>query len=130
MLDTTTFVGLDVHARSIKAVSLDVMTGEVRCATFGYDAGAVAEWVRSVDPRARCVYESGVTGFDLQKRLSGLGVDCVVGAVSKMIKPSADRRRNVSVNLFFTSFAKQARRSRKGGFTGCANVFSPIPVTA
>lgn len=155
MLDTTTFVGLDVHARSIKAVSLDVMTGEVRAATFGYDAGAVAEWVRSVDPGARCVYESGVTGFDLQKRLSGLGVDCVVGAVSKMIKPSADRRRkndrndaeflarmlsvgnvvevwvpDVSVNLFFTSFAKQARRSRKGGFTGCANVFSPIPVTA
>ena len=85
MLDTTTFVGLDVHARSIKAVSLDVMTGEVRAATFGYDAGAVAEWVRSVDPGARCVYESGVTGFDLQKRLSGLGVDCVVGAVSKMI---------------------------------------------
>ena len=93
MLDTTTFIGLDVHARSIKAVSLDVMTGEVRAATFGYDAGAVAEWVRSVDPRARCVYESGVTGFDLQKRLSGLGVDCAVGAVSKMIKPSADRRR-------------------------------------
>lgn len=38
--------------------------------------------------------------------------------------------KGVSVNLFFTSFAKQARRSRKGGFTGCANVFSPIPVTA
>lgn len=93
MLDTTTFIGLDVHARSIKAVSLDVMTGEVRAATFGYDAGAVAGWVRSVDPGARCVYESGVTGFDLQKRLSGLGVDCAVGAVSKMIKPSADRRR-------------------------------------
>ena len=36
----------------------------------------------------------------------------------------------VSVNLFFTSFAKQAHRSRKGGFTGCASVFSPIPVTA
>ena len=112
MLDTTTFVGLDVHARSIKAVSLDVMTGEVRAATFGYDAGAVAEWVRSVDPGARCVYESGVTGFDLQKRLSGLGVDCVVGAVSKMIKPSADRR--VSVNIFFTIFT---------------NVFSPIAPT-
>ena len=53
MLDTTTFIGLDVHARSIKAVSLDVMTGEVRAATFGYDAGAVAGWVRSVDPEAR-----------------------------------------------------------------------------
>ena len=42
----------------------------------------------------------------------------------------AARSAAVSVNLFFTSFAKQARRLRKGGFTGCANVFSPIPVTA
>ena len=93
MLDTTTFVGLDVHARSIKAVSLDVMTGEVRCATLrlrrrgSRGVGAVR------GPKGQCVYESGVTGFDLQKRLTGSGVDCVVGAVSKMIKPSADRRR-------------------------------------
>ena len=93
MLNTTTFVGLDVHARSIKAVALDAMTGEVRSATFAYDAAAVAEWVGSLDPAAKCVYESGVTGFDLQKRLAALGVDCVVGAVSKMIKPSADRKR-------------------------------------
>lgn len=93
MLNTTTFVGLDVHARSIKAVALDAMTGEVRSAAFGYDAAEVAGWVSSVDPSAKCVYESGVTGFDLQKKLSSLGVDCVVGAVSKMIKPSADRRR-------------------------------------
>ena len=93
MMNVTTFAGLDVHARSIKAVALDVVTGEVRSATFGYDACAVAEWIRSIDPGARCVYESGVTGFDLQKRLSSMGIDCVVGAVSKMIKPSADRRR-------------------------------------
>ena len=92
-MNTTTFVGLDVHARSIKAVALDAMTGEVRSATFGYDAAEVAGWVSSVDPSAKCVYESGVTGFDLQKRLSSMGIDCVVGAVSKMIKPSADRRR-------------------------------------
>ena len=93
MMNVTTFAGLDVHARSIKAVALDVVTGEVRSATFGYDACAVAEWIRSIDPGARCVYESGVTGFDLQKKLSSLGVDCVIGAVSKMIKPAADRRR-------------------------------------
>lgn len=93
MLNTTTFVGLDVHARSIKAVALDAMTGEVRSAAFAYDAAAVAEWVGSLDPAAKCVYESGVTGFDLQKGLAALGVDCVVGAVSKMIKPSADRKR-------------------------------------
>lgn len=93
MLNTTTFVGLDVHARSIKAVALDAMTGEARSAAFAYDAAAVAEWVGSLDPAAKCVYESGVTGFDLQKRLAAPGVGCAVGAVSKMIKPSADRKR-------------------------------------
>lgn len=92
-MNTATFVGLDVHARSIKAVALDVMTGETKSATFAYDAAAVAEWVKSLDPAAKCVYESGVTGFDLQKKLTALGVDCAIGAVSKMIKPSADRRR-------------------------------------
>lgn len=45
-------------------------------------------------------------------------------------QPRARAEPDVSVNLFFTSFAKQARRSRKGGFTGCANVLSPIPITA
>lgn len=93
MMNATTFVGLDVHARSIKAVSLDVMTGEVRTSTFGYDAAAVAEWVSSLPQPARCVYESGVTGFDLCKRLRSMDIDCVVGAVSKMIKPAADKRR-------------------------------------
>ncbi|MDD7584187.1 MAG: hypothetical protein PUJ78_05035, partial [Coriobacteriaceae bacterium] len=64
----------------------------------------------------------------MARELRALGLDCAVAAVSKMQRPAADAR--VSVNLFFTSFAKQAHRSRKGGFTGCANVFSPIPVTA
>lgn len=93
MTNATTFVGLDVHARSIRAASLDALTGEVRSATFGYDHAAVAEWVRSLAQPARCVYESGPTGFDLQRGLASDGVDCVVGAVSKMIKPAADRRR-------------------------------------
>ena len=36
MLDTTTFIGLDVHARSIKAVSLDVE--EERARSVGHHA--------------------------------------------------------------------------------------------
>ena len=62
----------------------------------------------------------------------------LVAAVAEMYATGTSTRKvqrvaekmGVSVNLFFTSFAKQAHRSRKGGFTGCANVFSPIPVTA
>lgn len=62
--------------------------------------------------------------IDMQELLRRLA-EQVVNAVM-----DAEADQLVSVNLFFTSFAKQARRSRKGGFTGCANVFSPIPVTA
>lgn len=43
MLEFNTAVGLDVHARSIRAVALEIITGEVRVATFGYDAAADAE---------------------------------------------------------------------------------------
>jgi len=62
-----------------------------------------------------------------RETLSQLTAPCKLLPQAQVAVHVAD---NVSVNLFFTSFAKQARRSRKGGFTGCANVFSPIPVTA
>lgn len=86
-----TSVGLDVHARSIAAAALDHLTGEVRRRSFAYDPSAVADWVMSLEGPARCVYESGPTGFDLQRSLSALGVECCVGAVSKMLRPSGDR---------------------------------------
>lgn len=86
-----TSVGLDVHARSIAAAALDHLTGEVELRSFGYDPAGVAAWVLSLEGPARCVYESGPTGFDLQRSLSAAGVECVVGAVSKMLRPSGDR---------------------------------------
>ena len=87
-----TSVGLDVHARSIKACAFNPLTGEVVHRSFAYAPAEVAEWILSLDaPKA--VYESGVTGFHLQRQLEALGVDCAIGAVSKMEKPAADRRR-------------------------------------
>ncbi|WP_204618345.1 transposase [Collinsella tanakaei] len=92
MSDYVTAIGLDVHARSIKAFALNPMTGECERASFGYDPAAVAEWALGFQsPRA--VYESGVTGFHLCRALNALGLDCVVGAVSKMQRPAADRGR-------------------------------------
>ena len=111
-----TSIGLDVHARSVAAAAFNPFTGEVVHRDFGTDAAEIAEWALGFEEPRAC-YESGPTGFHMARELRALGLDCAVAAV-------------VSVNLFFTSFAKQARRSRKGGFTGCANVFSPIPVTA
>ena len=87
-----TSIGLDVHARSITAVAFDPATGEVRSKRFGYAPAEVAAWTLAFDsPKA--VYESGVTGFHLVRALRGLGVDCIVGAVSKMHKPAADKRK-------------------------------------
>ena len=78
-----TSIGLDVHARSVSACAFDPFTGEVTQRVFGTDAGEIAEWVKGFEsPKA--VYESGPTGFALCNRLRELGVDCVVGAVSKM----------------------------------------------
>lgn len=91
MSDYTTSIGLDVHARSIKGCAFNPYTGEVERKSFAYDPAAVADWVLSFEaPRA--VYESGVTGFHLCRELRSLGVDCVMGAVSKMLRPAADRR--------------------------------------
>ena len=73
MPDYVTAIGLDVHARSIKAFALNPMTGECERASFGYDPAAVAEWALSFEaPRA--VYESGVTGFHLCRALRALGL--------------------------------------------------------
>lgn len=92
MSNYVTAIGLDVHARSIKACALNPMTGEIERASFGYDPASVAEWALGFEsPKA--VYESGVTGFHLCRALRALGLDCAVGAVSKMQRPAADRGR-------------------------------------
>lgn len=85
-------IGLDVHARSITAVALDSITGEVHSQRFGYSPADVASWISQFkSPKA--VYESGVTGFHLVRELRALGIDCIVGAVSKMQRPAADKRK-------------------------------------
>lgn len=87
-----TSIGLDVHTRSITAVALDSITGEIRSQRFGYSPAEVASWISQFDsPKA--VYESGVTGFHLVRELRELGIDCIVGAVSKMHKPASDKRK-------------------------------------
>jgi len=92
-MDTyVTSIGLDVHARSIKGAAFNPYTGEMVIKSFGYSPTEVAEWILTFEsPKA--VYETGVTGFHLARSLKSLGVDCVVGAISKMQKPSADKHR-------------------------------------
>lgn len=80
-----TSIGLDVHARSIAAAAFIPETGEVLRKSFGYDADAAASWAKALPQPAWCVYESGPTGFDLKRKVDESGLECLVGAVSKVI---------------------------------------------
>ena len=93
MNNATTFVGLDVHARSIKACAFVPATGEIERKSLGYEPGELASWMKSLPQPAKCVYESGVTGFHLCRELRFMGVDYAIGALKKITVEAADRGR-------------------------------------
>ena len=91
MTTNRTFVGLDVHARTIAACAIDVETGEVVHRRFGFDLAEVLAWVGSLPGPVSTTYEAGPTGFGLFRLLTGSGIECVVAAPSKLQRPSGDR---------------------------------------
>ena len=77
-----TAIGLDVHARSIKAFALNPMSGECERASFATTRQRSPSGHSASRSPGRST-RSGVTGFHLCRTLRALGLDCVVGAVSK-----------------------------------------------
>ena len=94
MRNYTTYVGMDVHARSIQASAVDVTPGEVYSRSFAGcpTAADVAGWLATLPQPVYCAYESGCTGFALARGLRGLGYDCDVIAVSTLPKSAKDRK--------------------------------------
>ena len=91
MIIYRSFVGLDVHARTIVGCMIDARTGEVVHRRFGYDLAEVLAWVAPLPGPAKATYEAGPTGFGLFRLLNASGVECVVAAPSKLLRPSGDR---------------------------------------
>lgn len=90
-----TSIGLDVHARSISACALDNITGEIAQRSFSQPiAQDIIGWASGFEGPVRAVYETGPTGFTLARQLNASGLECVVGATSKMLRPSGDRVKN------------------------------------
>ncbi|MBM6406151.1 IS110 family transposase [Phycicoccus sp. CSK15P-2] len=90
-MDERTSVGLDVHARSVVAVAIDGLTGEVFRERLVPDPEVVIGWVRKLPGPAVATYEAGPTGFGLYRALSVAGIRCVVAAPSKLVRPAGDR---------------------------------------
>lgn len=98
MEEGTTFVGLDVHKRSI-AVAIREPGREVREERLPNERQAVGRWARRWRRRAHgelvCAYEAGACGYALQRQLESEGVRCLVVAPSLVprVAPSLVPRR-------------------------------------
>lgn len=91
MFSERTSVGLDVHARSVRAAALDTSTGELVESTLTPDFGDIGAWLSRRPGPVAVAYEAGPTGFGLCRYLESRGIRCVVVAPSKLQRPSGDR---------------------------------------
>ena len=70
---------------------MDVQTGEVLRARLTPAHEDVIGWLRSLPPPVKATYEAGPTGFGLARALEAAGIECVVAAPSRLLRPSGER---------------------------------------
>lgn len=94
MHEGTTFIGLDVHKRSI-AVAVRQAGAEVAEERLPNEQQAVGRWASRWKRRTRgrlvCAYEAGACGYALQRQLESLGVCCEVVAPSLVPRRPGER---------------------------------------
>jgi len=91
VLETMTYVGLDVHARSTHAAAIDVGSGELRRARFGGGSEQVVEWLQTLPVPLKGCYEAGPTGYGLYRAAAAAGLQLEVVAPSKTPRAPGDR---------------------------------------
>ena len=93
MFTERTSVGLDVHARSIRASAIDMVTGELVETSLPPGEGhrPVLDWLCRLPGPVAVAYEAGPTGFGLARALAAAKVRCVVAAPSKINRAPGDR---------------------------------------
>jgi len=91
MPGTMTYVGFDVHARSMHAAAVDVMSGELTRYRFRGDLETPVAWLRTLPGPVRGCYEAGPTGYGLARALEAAGIGCVVAAPGKIERAAQDK---------------------------------------
>lgn len=87
----TTFIGLDVHAKTVTAAALNADTGEIRQTTMPADNGTVISWVQGLGNDTAVTYEAGPSGYGLARDLASQGISCTIAAPSKLLRAPGDR---------------------------------------
>ena len=85
------WVGLDVHARSVVAGVLDAESGELRSGRAPVQAAETVAWLLQLPGPVRVAYEAGPTGYGLARACAAAGVACMVAAPSKIPRAAGDR---------------------------------------
>ena len=91
MAQVRSWAGLDVHARSVLAVTVDGASGEMRTRRLSGMTAEVVEFCASLPGPTRVAYEAGPTGYGLARALHAAGIGCVVAAPGKIERPAQDR---------------------------------------
>src|SRR5437763_14593680 len=84
------WVGLDVHARSVVAGVIDRGSGEVRSLRVPPGNDGTVAWLQTLPAPVQVVYEAGPTGYRLARACAEAGINCVVAAPSR-VRAAADR---------------------------------------
>jgi transposase len=91
MVKVRSWAGLDVHARSVLAVTLDAESGELRSARLPSETARVVEFLGRLPGPTRAAYEAGPTGYGLARALQAAGIGCLVAAPGKIERPAQDK---------------------------------------
>jgi len=86
-----TFIGLDVHARSVAAGVLEGSTGEVHGGPAPVVVAELVSWLREQGESVSVAYEAGPTGFGLARACAAAGIPCLVAAPSKIARAPGER---------------------------------------
>ncbi len=89
-MESMRWVGVDVHAKESVAVVLDQATGEITAQRIAGRPDEVVEWLSTLEPPFRAVYEAGPTGYGLVRRARERGLDVVVCAPGHILKNATD----------------------------------------
>jgi transposase len=91
MAKVRSWAGLDVHARSVLAVTMDASTGEIRRQRLAAQTATVVQFLAGLPGPTRVGYEAGPTGYGLARDLMAAGIGCTVAAPGKIERPAQDK---------------------------------------
>src|SRR5215203_4882982 len=85
------WVGLDVHARSVVVGVLEGASGELRSSRVPASSEETVAWLRQLPAPVRVAYEAGPTGYGLARACAAAGIACTVAAPSKIPRATGDK---------------------------------------